>query len=120
MGGRGKGQESGGGGGGRGVCVCGGGAGGGEWVGLEEAAWWGVEHVCRSARAWAGAPAVGWRGHGCGPERCRANEARHGRGGARPAQLACLMKISRSRDWPKGLYLRLNLSNLCKQGRRVR
>lgn len=29
-----------------------------------------------------------------------------------PCLLACLMKISRSRDWPKGLYFRLNLSNL--------
>lgn len=28
----------------------------------------------------------------------------------------CLMKISRSRLWPNGLYLRLNLSNLWDGG----
>lgn len=36
------------------------------------------------------------------------------------ARRACLMKISRRRDWPNGLYFRLNLSNLNRQNERQR
>lgn len=51
-----------------------------------------------------------------GPARKRRTHA-HPPAHPQPHSGTCLMKISRSRDCPKGLYLRLNLSNLgCGEG----
>ena len=67
--------------------------------------------------------AAGGGGAGPAPASPAGLQLQHGRTAARTAghqgsrkqrrcSRACLMKISRRRDWPKGLYLRLNLSNL--------